>query len=81
GWVDGLDYLIWASNFGSHPGVGTGPGNGDYNDDGAVDGLDYLDWAANFGTHSSSGTSVPEPSALVLLTSALGVVLSRRRRN
>ncbi|MEZ6072451.1 MAG: dockerin type I domain-containing protein [Pirellulales bacterium] len=81
GWVDGLDYLIWASNFGTNPGVGTGPGNGDYNDDGAVDGLDYLSWAANFGSHSSSGTTVPEPVGFGPLGLAvLSWVIARRSR-
>jgi hypothetical protein len=77
GWVDGLDYLLWAGNFGTHPGAGTGPGNGDYNDDGWVDGLDYLQWAGNFGSHNAS--AVPEPGGFGLLV--LGVVgwyVSRR---
>jgi hypothetical protein len=79
GWVDGLDYLLWAGNFGTHPGAGTGPGNGDYNDDGWVDGLDYLQWAGNFGSHNAS--AVPEPSTLVLMVLAMAVgTLGVRRR-
>ena len=51
GYVDGLDYIIWALNFGDDP-ADDPPGsplNGDYNDDGRVDGLDYVLWASNFG--------------------------------
>ncbi|MEZ6073763.1 MAG: PEP-CTERM sorting domain-containing protein [Pirellulales bacterium] len=73
GWVDGLDYLLWAGNFGTHPGS-----DGDYNDDGWVDGLDYLLWAGSFGDHTT--TAVPEPSALFLLLCGLSVAVLRRRR-
>jgi hypothetical protein len=80
GWVDGLDYLLWAGSFGTHPGPDGDISDGDYNDDGWVDGLDYLLWAGNYGTHNS--TAVPEPGAWVLL--AMGIVaisaLSRWRR-
>ncbi|MEZ6073108.1 MAG: PEP-CTERM sorting domain-containing protein [Pirellulales bacterium] len=81
GWVDGLDYLLWASNFGSNPGPDGDISDGDYNDDGSVDGLDYLLWAGNFGNHSASA-AVPEPGTLVLACVALfsAVVAGRRRR-
>ena len=65
GWVDGLDYLLWAGNYNSHPGPDGDTSDGDYNDDGWVDGLDYLLWAGNFGAHAA--VSVPEPSGLALL--------------
>ncbi|MEZ6071650.1 MAG: choice-of-anchor Q domain-containing protein [Pirellulales bacterium] len=53
GWVDGLDYLIWAANYGTSPGPDGDISDGDYNDDGTIDGLDYLLWAANYGTHAA----------------------------
>ena len=80
GWVDGLDYLLWAGNFGTNPGADGDISDGDYNDDGAVNGLDYLLWAENFGTHSSS-TAVPEPTSLA--AGLLGLIalasIGRRR--
>jgi len=47
GIIDGLDYTIWADNFGKT----TLKKNlsGDFNGDGVVDGLDYTIWADNFG--------------------------------
>jgi hypothetical protein len=78
GWVDGLDYLLWAGSFGTHPGPDGDPSDGDYNDDGWVDGLDYLLWAGNYGGHTST-TGVPEPAGLTLLVLA-GAVLTLRRQ-
>ncbi|MCA9101212.1 MAG: PEP-CTERM sorting domain-containing protein [Planctomycetales bacterium] len=81
GWVDGLDYLLWAGNFGTHPGSDGDVSDGDYNDDGWVDGLDYLLWAGNFGGHASETASVPEPGALGLIfAGGLTSTLRRRRR-
>ena len=77
GWVDGLDYLLWAGKFATHPGSDGDPSDGDYNDDGWVDGLDYLLWAGNFGTHA--GIAVPEPASGALLLVGLAMLLSRRR--
>lgn len=82
GWVDGLDYLLWASHFGDNPAEDPpgSPGNGDYDDNGVVDGLDYLVWAANFGTHAPS-TTVPEPSTVGLILMGLtAMVWGCRRR-
>lgn len=59
GWVDGLDYLLWAANYGTSPGPDGDVSDGDYNDDGAVDGLDYLLWASNYGNHATVAASQP----------------------
>ncbi|MCA9102262.1 MAG: hypothetical protein KDA63_13965 [Planctomycetales bacterium] len=77
GWVDGLDYLLWASHYGTHPGPDGDITDGDYNDDGSVDGLDYLLWAGNYGSHAA--LSVPEPCSLAILVSAAGLLGQRRR--
>lgn len=79
GWVDGLDYLDWAANFGAHPGPDGDVSDGDLNDDGWVDGLDYLEWAANFGSHVAS--AVPEPGTFALAGLAMLGLLSMRRRS
>jgi hypothetical protein len=77
--VDGLDYLIWAENFGDDPADDPpgSPANGDLNDDNVVDGLDYLFWASNFGA-STDGITVPEPSLAVLCGPLALVVLGWR---
>lgn len=79
GWVDGLDYLEWAGNFGTHPGPDGDVSDGDLNDDGWIDGLDYLLWAGDFGTHAAS--AVPEPGTFALTGLALMGVLFVRRRS
>lgn len=66
---------------------------GDFNMDGRVDGADFLawqrnpalgslsDWEANYGLPTTSNTtSVPEPSAALLLLLGAAGVCSRRRR-
>ncbi|MEZ6073233.1 MAG: hypothetical protein R3C10_23925 [Pirellulales bacterium] len=80
GWVDGLDYLLWAGAYGTHPGPDGDIGDGDYNDDGWVDGLDYLMWAGNYGSHTAM--AVPEPAALTTVLVALLTVnvLSGRKQ-
>ena len=79
GWVDGSDYLLWAGNYGTHPGPDGDLSDGDYNDDGWVDGLDYLLWAGNYGSHNS--TPVPELSTFLLaVTGVMTLVLELRRR-
>ena len=59
GAVDGLDYLLWAGNFGDDPAKDPpgAPQNGDYNNDDTVDGLDYLIWAGNYGSGTATATS------------------------
>jgi pectate lyase len=68
---------------------------GDFNSDGVVNAADYTVWrdntsgeytpadytvwASNYGRSASTGTTVPEPSALMLLLIASARCLSRRR--
>lgn len=85
GMVDGLDYLIWADNFGDGP-ADNPPGpplNGDFNQDAVVNGLDYLVWASNFGQGPNDAVGVPEPSGwtlwLIAATLVTGVPTCRRR--
>jgi hypothetical protein len=82
GKVDGLDYLLWAGNFGDDPAADPpgSPGNGDYNNDGKVDGLDYLLWAGNFGQGPLDATAVPEPGTLALLLVGMAMLATRCRR-
>jgi hypothetical protein len=81
GKVDGLDYLLWASNFGDNPADDPpgSPGNGDYNNDGMVSGLDYLLWAGHFGQGPLDATAVPEPGSCVLLIMGTAWLITRRR--
>jgi hypothetical protein len=80
GHVDGLDYLIWAGNYGDDPADDPpgSPGNGDYNNDNVVDGLDYLTWAGNYLQGPNDGVAVPEPGACALLVMGGLMQLSRR---
>jgi len=76
GLVDGLDYVIWSSNYGQ-PGTW---GDANFNGDALVDGLDYVIWSNNygFGYPLPPGGAVPEPACGVLLV--LGILALRRRR-
>jgi hypothetical protein len=69
GKIDGLDYLIWAGNFGDDPAEDPPgpPDNGDFNGDGKVDGLDYLLWAGNFDMGPNDSVAVPEAASCALL--------------
>ena len=83
GHVNGDDYLLWAGNFGTHPGPDGDVSDGDFNDDGWVDGLDYLIWAGNYGSGPFDAAAVPEPStlmlALLVLAEVVGFVRQPRR--
>lgn len=48
GTVDGLDYLVWVSEFGRTTATGTVLSDADVS--GVIDGLDYLAWAGNFAS-------------------------------
>ena len=78
GWVDGLDYLLWAENFGENPSQPIGAGGGDFNGDQSTDGLDYLLWASQFGAHAAV-VPVPEPSSFLLAFSGCLALVRRRR--
>lgn len=91
GLVDGLDYLIWASNFGA---TDVGFTDADFNNDDIVDGLDYLIWTLGFespdvgfpqfstmsqsfaGAAGQIAAAVPEPSGIALATLALTALAS-----
>lgn len=45
--VDGQDYVIWLSHYGST--TSRGAADGDYNGDGTVGGQDYVVWLNNYG--------------------------------
>jgi hypothetical protein len=45
GKVDGIDYVIWLSNYNQNK---LGPQFGDFNNDGKVDGIDYVIWLNNY---------------------------------
>ena len=78
--VDGDDFLVWQTGFGTTSGAG--PNDGDADGDGDVDGDDFLVWQTQFnqfpGT-GSGGSVVPEPSTALLLLAALAAAFSRRR--
>jgi hypothetical protein len=83
GTVDTGDYTVWRQNYG-----GTNS-NADGNRDGIVDAGDFLVWRHNLGrtlpgSAAGSGTgaeivSIPEPSAAILIWSALLALCVRSR--
>lgn len=44
--VDGLDYVIWITNYGRT--TSNGPRDADFNNDGRVDGIDFTIWLSNY---------------------------------
>jgi hypothetical protein len=78
GLVDAADYVVWRKQFGSPTALPNDDTPGVGNDD-------YARWRARFGnTLSGSGASVsvaiPEPGSLAMLTVAMGIVTSVKRR-
>ncbi|MEZ6068859.1 MAG: hypothetical protein R3C10_01035 [Pirellulales bacterium] len=89
GTVDGLDYLVWASNFGLGD---VGFTQGDFNNDHVVDGLDYIIWSQNYspsfaaaslsGASADAGTTfgqgaataIPEPAGVALAVCGAGLL-------
>ena len=79
GFVDGDDLATWKMNFGLASGATKT--TGDANLDGFVDGADFLLWQRQFNAASSevASSSVPEPTAGVLLVVGFAMLFQRRR--
>ncbi len=76
GIVDASDYTVWRDALGSTENL-LADGNGN----GVVDQADYVVWASAFGataSSNSSGVSTPEPSAIVMLSIFLLLVMLPR---
>ncbi len=80
GMVNGDDFLIWQSGFGTAGGATQS--NGDANGDGNVDGDDFLIWQSQFGNSGGvgSGQGVPEPTSSMLCLLAMMAFSAARRR-
>ena len=78
--VDADDAEVLANHWGGS--TSNGASDGDFNGDGVVNAKDASILAANWGNHNESGSpsSVPEPSALVLLFTLAATTLVHRRR-
>jgi hypothetical protein len=77
--VDGSDLTIWKNNVGMQGGASSSVGDADSDED--VDGADFLVWQRNVGAPSAAlaTTSIPEPTAaMLLLLSALACIRGRR---
>ena len=78
--VDGSDYGVWRTGFGSDVFPGTGA---DGDGDGTVDSGDYLIWRKHdgmmVGSGSGIGSAVPEPESASLLVLGMALGLSRTR--
>ncbi|WP_428308625.1 matrixin family metalloprotease [Lacipirellula sp.] len=77
--VNAADLAVWKNGFGATSGATSA--TGDANRDGRVDGADFLIWQREVGNSAvAPATSVPEPSAFMLLSaSALGLLRASRR--
>lgn len=84
GLVDGLDFLVWQSNYFQTTSATLLQGDG--TGDGLVDGLDFLTWQAGYqgftaslGMTAQSLALLPEPATALLLLAAAAVLRRRRR--
>ena len=78
--VDGTDFLIWQKGAGTIAGASITDGDADY--DGDVDADDLAYWQANYGlTLGSPLSTVPEPSAMLMLISGIAIPAMRHRRS
>ncbi len=73
--VDGLDYVVWSSNYKT----GTTWGQGDFTGDQIVDGLDYIVWSTNYEGSCPGYAPAPEPTALLVLGLGGLPLLCRKR--
>lgn len=81
GSVDGIDFAIWKTNFGTAAGATKSIGNSDGDAD--VDGVDFLAWQRQRGSSQSANaatTGVPEPHALALVLTIAAAAAARGRR-
>lgn len=77
--VDGRDFLIWQRGY-SESGTALFA-DGDANGDGNVNGTDLAIWQAQYGLQSgisATQSTIPEPSATLLVTSALALLAAAR---
>ncbi len=65
--VDGADLNVWQTNYG---GQGATLAQGDANGDSSVDGADFMIWQQQFDAAPAPVASVPEPTSLIVLTTA-----------
>jgi autotransporter-associated beta strand protein len=76
--IDGADFLTWQRNLGA---TGTGTlATGDANGDTNVNAADLAVWQTQFATATPVAGSVPEPTCVVMLGSALAALAAVRRR-
>jgi len=77
GTVNGQDYTLWRSTFGSATAIGPADGNGN----GIVDAADYIVWRNNLGASVFPGAAatIPESPTFLLLVVALGIAVCSRR--
>jgi len=77
--VDSDDLAVWTTGFGASSSVSQSAG--DANADGQVDGADFLVWQREFAPAAAGATLlVPEPSAILLMLTAVGFQAVRRTR-
>lgn len=75
--VDVADLAIWAAGFG----LDADYGQGDLDLDGDSDGTDFLAWQTrrtSAATSSAGLGTIPEPTVLLLMVSAISILLARR---
>ncbi len=77
GYVDGLDYVCWSSNYGQG---GKSWDDGEFTGDGVVDGLDYIVWSSHYHDGTPPGGLVPEPTCAAVLAAGAVAAVGRRRR-